>query len=273
MLAAVGVLVPATVVFARAPGPRQLEEGAALDAPDAGGRALGAPGADQDRPHPLLVAEEAQKAVVALRMLRVPAAHARRLLEVVPVDRERLRAAGRREPAQDLREPLQVGSRGGWNGVAQVARDRQHHQAAAAGDLPRHVGLELARALPVEALPGASGVLPAAGVQEPVVEQHVAVAAVQEARAAQDRGQSVGVPDPLGHPEDLDLGGIPAHVPAEERQLVVDLPQVQPVLEEGHHVLAEGTADHLEQPGAVEILDEGEALRAVPGDGLDQRPA
>src|SRR5439155_1529126 len=77
VLAAVGVLVPATVVFARAPGPRQLEEGAAVDAPDAGGRALGAPGTDQDRPHPLLVAEEAQKAVVAFRMLRVPTSHTR----------------------------------------------------------------------------------------------------------------------------------------------------------------------------------------------------
>src|SRR5439155_26206381 len=101
-------------------------------------------------------------------MLRVPAAHARRLLEVVPVDRERLRAARRREPSQDVREPLEVTSLYGWNGVAQVARDWHHDQPPAAGDLPRHVGFELARALLIEALPGTSGVLPARRVQEPV---------------------------------------------------------------------------------------------------------
>ena len=121
VLLAVGIRVPAAVIFACAPGLRQLEEGATLDTPHAGRRAVGARGADQNRSHPLLVAEEAQKAVVALRVLWVPAAHARRLLEVVAINCERLRVTRRREPAKDLREPVQVGSGDGWNRVAQVA--------------------------------------------------------------------------------------------------------------------------------------------------------
>ena len=59
----------------------------------------------------------------------------------------------------------------------------------------------------------------------------------------------------------------------EERQLIVDLPQIEPVLEEWHYVLGETTPHDLEQAGAVEILEEGEDLRAVPSEGFEQRPA
>src|SRR5919199_6975452 len=84
-------------------------------------------------------------------------------------------------------------------------------------------------------------------IEQAVVQQDVAVAAVGQGAAGQDRGQRRRVPYALRYPADRDLGWAAVQVLPIEPEGLIELPHVEGRREEGHHVLCVGAANEGEE--------------------------
>ena len=112
----------------------------------------------------------------------------------------------------------------------------------------------------------------AGGVGEAVVDEDGAVAAVREGRAPQQRRQATGVPHPLRHPEDPDRRRVDAQEPAVRPEVLLELPAIELLAEEREDVLGVRAPHELEQALVPERPDPLEEDRAMPRDGLQERP-
>ena len=179
----------------------------------------GQPLGHQDGSHVLSGRYPAQKGVVASEGAGVPTADARRYLQVVGVDEESIVPTILAERFDRLLQaPPMLGEAGRYP-VAQVGRDRHHHQAARLGDAVgpvgfSHIGLivrmgpagaRVKRSDRVESCARATRIGAIGGVEQPVVQQDIAVATVCQFAAGQGRCQLLGIPDAFRHPADLDL--------------------------------------------------------------------